>query len=256
MVVGGLFASLSLFLFPQWHTTCDVLPSGFIRDHLPASSLVSDEAGRRNVRRCKPILTNLNAIGIFFFPLFISSLILYFLGARLCPLRSSSRQNWKFLEWFFGFLLGHVNLLALPQHQHTNRTSSAFAKQITRWVRLPSKLPYYFVIFSKLYFVFDFVPFFRFLTLSFSSHILCSKVPWKRTGQSCPKRRDKENSCAGAEGELKDKLEVVSRNKATLAKPWLSLVLKNRRISFWGWIHIEDISGSPFSHLGQQCPGM
>ena len=23
-------------------------------------------------------------------------------------------------EWFFGFLLGHVNLLALPQHQHTS----------------------------------------------------------------------------------------------------------------------------------------
>ena len=75
---------------------------------------------------------------------------------------------------------------------------------LARWVRLPSKLPYYFVIFPKLYFVFDFVPFFRFLTLSFSSQFLCSKVPWKRTGQSCPKRRDKENSCAGAEGELKD----------------------------------------------------
>ena len=77
---------------------------------------------------------------------------------------------------------------------------------LARWVRLPSKLPYYFVIFPKLYFVFDFVPFFRFLTLSFSSQFLYSKVPWKRTGQSCPKRRDKENSCAGAEGELKEKL--------------------------------------------------
>ena len=41
-----------------------------------------------------------------------------------------------------------------------------------------------------------------FLTLSFS--FVCSKVPWKRTGQSCPKRRDKENLCAGAEGERKD----------------------------------------------------
>ena len=79
-------------------------------------------------------------------------------------------------------------------HFHGTRTLSAFAKQIT----------VLFSHFSKLYFVFDFVPFFRFLTLSFSSQFVCSKVPWKRTGgKSCPKRRDKENSCAGAEGELK-----------------------------------------------------
>ena len=58
--------------------------------------------------------------------------------------------------------------------------------------------------FSKLYFVFYFVSFFLFLTLSFSSQFVCSKVPWKRTGQSCPKRWDKKNSCAGGEGELKE----------------------------------------------------
>ena len=32
------------------------------------------------------------------------------------------------------------------------------------------------LFFSKLYFVFDFIPFFRFLTLSFSSQFVCSKV--------------------------------------------------------------------------------
>ena len=44
-----------------------------------------------------------------------------------------------------------------------------------------SSFPFLFLS-LRPYFVFDFVPFFRFLTLSFS--FICSKVPWKRTGQS------------------------------------------------------------------------
>ena len=39
------------------------------------------------------------------------------------------------------------------------------------------------------------------IALSFFKKL--SNVPWKRTGQFCPKRRDQENSVAGAEGELK-----------------------------------------------------
>ena len=138
------------------------------------------------------------------------------------------RSSKKFIV-FFVFLLGHVNLLSLLQHQQTSfffffgvklffvcwqvffsvfndcfpvafsshSPRSAFAKQI----------PVPFLSFlSKLYFVFDFVPFFSFLTLSFS--FVCSKVPRKRTGQSCLKRRDQENSSAGAEGEIKKKFNV------------------------------------------------
>ena len=60
-------------------------------------------------------------------------------------------------------------LLALPQHQHTSFLCPDVSERIA---------------------------------LSFFKEL--SKVPWKRTGQSSPKRQDKENSCAGAEGELKD----------------------------------------------------
>ena len=33
---------------------------------------------------------------------------------------SFGEKTFHNIEWFFGFLLGHVNLLALPQHQHTS----------------------------------------------------------------------------------------------------------------------------------------
>ena len=63
---------------------------------------------------------------------------------------------------------------------------------LARWVRLPSKLPYYFVIFCKLYFVVCFRSVFSFLNLELFVTVPLFKVPWKRTGQSCPKRRDRE----------------------------------------------------------------
>ena len=81
--------------------------------------------------------------------------------------------------WFFGFLLGHFNLVALPQHLHTIFLCPDVSDRIA---------------------------------LSFFKELLNSKVPWKRTGQSCPKRRDQENSCAGAEGELKDRNQSLPNN--------------------------------------------
>ena len=73
----------------------------------------------------------------------------------------------------------------------------AFAKQIT----------VLFCHFSKLYFVFDFVPVFRFLTLSFSYTVRLFKSSLKKDRAILPEtsgQRSQVNSCAGAEGELKD----------------------------------------------------
>ena len=99
----------------------------------------------------------------------------------LFNLKISNATQW----WFFGFLLGHVNLLALPQHQHTGFLCPDVSDRMS---------------------------FFFF---------------WKRTGQSCPKRRDKENSSAGAEGELKEQPLWCSWYRQT------RFSLHNR----WAWRH-------------------
>ena len=52
-------------------------------------------------------------------------------------------------------------MLVVLWHFHHTRSLSAFAKRI----------PIPFCLFAKLYFVFDFIPFFRFLTLSFRSFV-------------------------------------------------------------------------------------
>ena len=61
-------------------------------------------------------------------------------GKPLCP--ALHELFWTFHGLFFGFLLGHVNLLALPQHQHTSflcldvpdRIALSFFKELLKFL--------------------------------------------------------------------------------------------------------------------------
>ena len=81
-------------------------------------------------------------------------------------------------------------------HFHRTRTLSAFAKQIT----------VLFCHFSKLYFVFDFVPFFfLFLNLELFVTVRLFKSSLKKDRAILSKMSGQRKLvCAGAEGELKD----------------------------------------------------
>ena len=75
-----------------------------------------------------------------------------------------------------------MNLLALSQHQHTSFLCPDVSDRIA-------------LLFQGT---------FKKSSLIKDRAILSEKNFLEKAGQSCPKRRDKENSCAGAEGELKD----------------------------------------------------
>ena len=91
------------------------------------------------------------------------------------------------------------NFFSLPQHQRTsfldpdisNRIALTFFKEPRPFPGTLSSLK--MKIFNEYFLV---------LTLP--------TIPWKRSGQSCPKRRHQENSSAGAGGEITHPTKVLA----------------------------------------------